>query len=390
MRQRRFEMYRECQSQQDKSNVYYNRSPQEPMGPYFLKHVRLVDSKDCVLVLPARSNKLERFEDHDYCFFFAVLRKKVPYQTRSSDVVHRPHFLHMEKKQRKRKAASLVLVDLEPVPKTRRLASRNSSFEIEVFEDSLKQCDFFSPMLEDDNKTSEPFPMDADAETLLHFRTLLYCQNIKKAISVPEFISLFSFCDFVLWEEGKQILLGQFEEVLKQVDVLHVVNDFYQSKDKIPEVWKLYIPMLLEALKERKEWKGDEDVLSCFDTLKPGELSRESFTNRAKCCKHYLPNQVLLPGLVTTFSRYESTGSGPHRISCCYNLSVRRDMPVLATEIPDAFETKYCCLHHRSDRPNDVVFRNEIRQYNLGRLQWKRPKLPTDVRSELFETMLDK
>lgn len=291
----------------------------------------------------------------------------------------------MEKKERKRKPASLVLVDLEPVPKTRRLASRNSSFEIEVFEDSLKQCDFFIPMLEDDNKTSESFIMDADEQTLLLFRALLYCQKVKKTLSVPEFISLFSFCDFVLWEEGKQILLGQFEEVLKQVDVLHVLDDFYQSKDKTPEVWKLYIPMLLKALKGRKEWKADEDVVSCFDTLESGELFRGTQTTLAKCCKHYLPNQVLLPGLVNTHKLLES-----ELIHCCYNLSLRRNTPVLATEIPDGFETKYCCLHHRSDRPNDVVFRNEIRQYNLKRLQWKRPKLPKDVESELFEMMLDK
>ena len=82
-------------------------------------------------------------------------------------------------------------------------------------------------MLEDDNKTSESFIMDADEQTLLLFRALLYCQKVKKTLSVPEFISLFSFCDFVLWEEGKQILLGQFEEVLKQVDVLHVLDNFF-------------------------------------------------------------------------------------------------------------------------------------------------------------------
>ena len=120
--------------------------------------------------------------------------------------------------------------------------------------------------------------------------------------------------------------------------------------------------MLLKALKGRKEWKADEDVVSCFDTLESGELFRGTQTTLAKCCKHYLPNQVLLPGLVNTHKLLES-----ELIHCCYNLSLRRNTPVLATEIPDGFETKYCCLHHRSDRPNDVVFRNEIRQYRVCR-----------------------
>ena len=71
-------------------------------------------------------------------------------------------------------------------------------------------------------------------------------------------------------------------QVLEKVNVLAVMNDFCQSKDKIPDAWKLYIPILLQALKGIKEWNADEDVLGCFDTLKPGELLRDRDTKLAQ------------------------------------------------------------------------------------------------------------
>lgn len=267
-------------------------------------------------------------------------------------------------------------------------ATQHPKGEVTFDRELLFACEYLQPLLEKDNKKLirgdiESIPVETDVDVLRRFRGLLYSGKFN-SFHFVEWLPVFTLCDMLLWEHGKQLILERSSEFFRENPIDEYIQEVFDTKETTHDLWLLLLSVFREQVSRKSAscHACDVSVLGCYDTLKAGEFMRDKDHFLAKCCLHSLPGATMLEG-VLTLEKNTSI------LNCCYNLSLERKEVVSQADLKSDVVIRYCCAH-RDNSAADLA--EQIRKYNLNRqplkFAWIRT-LSTELQAQLLHVVLD-
>lgn len=237
----------------------------------------------------------------------------------------------------------------------------------------------------------------------IHFRTLLYTNTIPPGTNLKdiETFTLWSevaaMCDFCEFTNGKRSIMEHVGSVcicvVPQISAVknawvNIIEVAYEFKERTEDIWRFVKNKCIDELKPLLLSHRNKSLLSCYDTLPPGEGPRLRSHNFSTCCLHSLDfhrcNSPLPIACIAYSKSFELTHRG---LPLCWNTSL--SLGITAVVLDEHVQTELCCYHQR---PNDAPFRRQIVEYNKAvwqiDLQEAYSKLRGEVQSELFQGML--